>query len=161
MTLTTYPWTPELALGEERMDQTHREFVALVDAVLTAPDAEMLERMDALAAHTEAHFAQELAWMEQTDFPPIGCHTHEHDQVLSIMHEARNYVAEGNTRVGRVLAEELARWFEGHVQTMDGMLAQWLLRGADGAALSCGSGCEHVIESAPAQTEAATTHQPG
>jgi hemerythrin len=35
-------------------------------------------------------------------------------------------VAEGRLRVARALPPELMHWFEGHVASMDAMLARWL-----------------------------------
>jgi len=119
-------WTKDLALGDERIDTTHREFVVLVDAVAKAADEAMLVAIDALIAHTEAHFGQEKAWMAATAFPSTHCHLDEHAGVLGAMHEVRGYVSQGKFHVGRVLATELDTWFKQHAATMDSMLAQWL-----------------------------------
>ena len=40
------------------------------------------EQIDAFAAHAEAHFAQENAWMDLDGFPARDCHVDEHDKVL-------------------------------------------------------------------------------
>lgn len=124
--MTTLYWTDALALGDERIDDTHREFVEMVNAVGAASDDAMLAAVDALIAHTEEHFGQEQRWMAATDFPPTHCHLDEHAGVLEAMRETRNYVADGKFNVGRVLANELAAWFRSHAATMDAMLAQWL-----------------------------------
>jgi hemerythrin-like metal-binding protein len=122
----TMEWSNELALDNERMDETHREFVELVNALSVASDAAMLPALDALLRHTEAHFGQEERWMAQSEFPPTHCHLEEHAGVLGAMREARNYVSEGKYQVGQVLARELEPWFRQHAATMDTMLAQWL-----------------------------------
>jgi len=119
-------WTPELALGDARIDATHREFVELVNALGEAADETMLASIDALIVHTEEHFGQEQRWMAATDFPPTHCHLDEHAGVLEAMRETRNYVADGKFNVGKVLSRELAAWFRSHAATMDTMLAQWL-----------------------------------
>jgi hemerythrin-like metal-binding protein len=124
--VATLAWTAELELGDDRIDETHREFVDMVNAVGTASDDAMLAAVDALIAHTEEHFGQEQRWMAATDFPPTHCHLDEHAGVLEAMRETRNYVAEGKYNVGRVLATELGTWFRSHAATMDTMLAQWL-----------------------------------
>jgi hemerythrin-like metal-binding protein len=124
--VATLYWTDALALGDERIDDTHREFVEMVNAVGAASDDAMLAAVDALIAHTEEHFGQEQRWMAATDFPPTHCHLDEHAGVLEAMRETRNYVADGKFNVGRVLANELAAWFRSHAATMDAMLAQWL-----------------------------------
>jgi hemerythrin len=124
--VATLDWTSELELGDDRIDETHREFVEMVNAVGSASDDRMLAMVDALIAHTEEHFGQEQRWMAATEFPPTHCHLDEHAGVLEAMRETRNYVAEGKTHVGRVLANELGAWFRSHAATMDTMLAQWL-----------------------------------
>ncbi len=124
--MATLDWTPALALGDARIDDTHREFVEMVNAVGDAADETMLATIDALIAHTEEHFGQEQRWMAATEFPPTHCHLDEHAGVLEAMRETRIYVADGKYNVGRVLANELAAWFKSHAATMDSMLAQWL-----------------------------------
>lgn len=124
--MATLDWTPSLVLGDARIDDTHREFVDMVNAVGDASDETMLAAVDALIAHTEEHFGQEERWMAATQFPPTHCHLDEHAGVLEAMRETRNYVAEGKFNVGHVLARELAAWFTSHAGTMDTMLAQWL-----------------------------------
>ena len=124
--MATLDWTPELALGDARIDETHREFVDMLNVVGDAPDETMLAAIDALIAHTEEHFGQEQRWMAATDFPPTHCHLDEHEGVLNAIRETRVYVVEGKFKVGKVLAQELGNWFRSHAATMDTMLTQWL-----------------------------------
>ena len=117
-------WSESLELGQPAMDETHREFVDLLNAVADAADADLLPRLDEFIAHTDAHFAQENAWMVDIMFPPIHCHKGEHDNVLKLMHEVRDRVAAGQLELGRVLARELPEWFRLHASTMDTALAE-------------------------------------
>jgi len=152
--MTAYAWTSEFALGDEQMDQTHHEFVELVDAVLEAPDDAMLQCVDRLIAHTEVHFEEESRRMRATEFPPIHCHENEHAEVLAAVVEARGYIADGKYKVGRVLAQELVNWFAGHVDFMDKVLADWLKRAPEerGAFAGCApagaAGCHPEADSA-------------
>ena len=119
-------WSDKLALGLERMDATHREFVEQLNALHASSDADYLPLLDAFIEHTVAHFEQEQRWMQEIEFPPIHCHTHEHEGVLGIMRDVRRMVAEGKQEVGRVLTRELAPWFENHAAGMDATLAFFL-----------------------------------
>ena len=119
-------WSDALVLGVEKMDATHREFVDQLNVLSAASDAEFLVLLDAFIEHTVEHFEQERRWMTQVPFPPIHCHTAEHEGVLEVMREARQHVQEGRVEVGRVLARELAPWFASHAATMDAMLAHVL-----------------------------------
>ena len=126
MNMQTLEWSDALALGNATMDDTHREFVALLNAVAAAADADLLARLDDFVAHTERHFGEEERWMEATNFPPRGCHQGEHQNVLEIAREVRNRVAAGDVEYARKLADALAEWFPVHATTMDAMLAEFM-----------------------------------
>jgi hemerythrin-like metal-binding protein len=117
-------WGERYELGIARMDDTHREFVEFCNALAVAAPEQFLDQLDAFAAHTQAHFDQENRWMEATNFP--ACHRAEHDRVLDVVREVRQRVAKGDTFLGRRLIEELAPWFDNHVDTMDAALAFYL-----------------------------------
>jgi hemerythrin len=115
-----------MSLGNDAIDDTHREFVQLVAALEAAADEALVHALDALIVHTRAHFARESRWMSASRFPMSQCHGAEHDGVLAVLDEARGHVVEGRLKVARVLPPELMHWFEGHVASMDAMLARWL-----------------------------------
>lgn len=136
-------WTPDLALNHAEMDKTHQEFVDLLNRVADAGGAALVRELDALIAHTEAHFAQEQQWMEAAAFPPLHCHVREHEGVLEITREVRKRVAEGETHLGGVLAKAVAEWFTHHAASMDLILAMFLNQpGQFQAATACQTGCE-------------------
>ena len=124
--MTLLAWSDQLALGNADMDATHREFVDLLNAFGAAEGEAMLPGLDAFIAHTEAHFAQEEAWMEAKQFPPLGCHRAEHANILEVVRDVRNRVAGGEHHYGRTLAEALAEWFPVHACSKDAMLALFL-----------------------------------
>jgi hemerythrin len=119
-------WSDDLAVGQNVMDDTHREFVAQLNRVAASADTEVLAALDEFIAHTEAHFGQEEAWMESLTFPPRGCHRGEHEKILETAREVRKRVAAGDARLGRVLAEALAEWFPQHAASMDAVLALYM-----------------------------------
>ncbi len=124
--MSAFLWSPDFELGHELMDRTHREFVALVNALAAASDAELAQRLDDFLTHTDAHFAQELRWMKSSGFPPLHCHETEHARVLEVAQEVRARAVAGDLEMGRVLAREIPDWFRDHAATMDAALAQWL-----------------------------------
>lgn len=125
---TVFGWHDRFLLGHAEMDETHREFVDLVNALLTVDDAELGHALAAFAAHAEAHFAQENEWMEKNDFPPRDCHIDEHNKVLASVREVQQQLAEGDVAIVRDLAKALMDWFPEHADYLDSALATWLVK---------------------------------
>lgn len=116
-------WSNAYELGLAPMDETHREFVDLVNRIADAGDAGLLGGLGELIRHTVEHFAQEDRWMSESGFPPVHCHQTEHERVLEVMRDVRERVAAGDLALGRNLLAELPAWFDNHAATMDTALA--------------------------------------
>jgi hemerythrin-like metal-binding protein len=116
-------WSDALSLDLPLMDETHREFVALLARAADASDDLLVDAWTALIAHTDEHFAQEDRWMRQTRFASVNCHTTQHSVVLSVLREGLARGAAGQPEVIRTMAHELAIWFPQHAQSMDAALA--------------------------------------
>lgn len=125
---TGFAWNDSYLLGHAGIDDTHREFVELVDALMTAEDDGLEEALVAFERHAEAHFEQENLWMSLDGFPARDCHVDEHDKVLASVREVKEELAAGNRQVVRELALALKDWFPGHADYMDSALATWLVR---------------------------------
>jgi len=121
-------WSDALVLELPLMDDTHREFVALLAAVDAADEARLPAAWEALVAHTEAHFAREDAWMAATRFASGNCHSTQHKVVLQVLQEGAARLAQGEPAMVRALVGELAQWFPQHTQAMDAALALHLRR---------------------------------
>lgn len=121
-------WTDAYVLGHAPIDDTHREFVACVQALQTATDASLLERLLEFEAHARRHFGDEDRWMVETGFPPRDCHIDEHAAVMRSVVQVRELAEGGDLSEVRRLADELARWFPGHADWLDSALAHWLCK---------------------------------
>lgn len=135
--MTALTWNEALALQQPRMDDTHREFVDLLNGLQAArsgaPGA-LRAALDAFVAHTEAHFAQEDAWMACIGFAAENCHAFQHQQVLEVVREVQRRLAADAAEVELVdnLVPALAEWFPMHARSMDAALAQTMAeRGFD------------------------------
>jgi hemerythrin len=71
-------WSAGLALDLPLMDNTHQEFVALLQSVELADDVRLLSAWQELVEHTQAHFDQEDRWMQATRFASGNCHSLQH-----------------------------------------------------------------------------------
>lgn len=129
-----FQWTDAYLLGYHPMDETHREFVEIVDAMLASDDARFAALLDRFAAHAIQHFERERVWMEASQFPATECHVDEHGAVMKSVEQVREVVAAGNVAESRRLAHELVKWFPGHADYMDASLAQWMVKQSTGGA---------------------------
>ena len=131
-------FTPDLATGNPEIDDHHIQFVEALNAVSGAAESDLVPLLARLAAHCDEHFGFENRQMEESGFPPIGCHLGEHEMVQQTVREVLRRVEAGEPQFAKNLGPALAQWFENHARTMDVMLAQHLagdrLTAARGAA---------------------------
>ena len=123
-----FKWNDNFLLGYKQMDDNHREFVELVDVLLTAGDSDLSEALAAFARHAQTHFEQENRWMEHEEFPARNCHVDEHAKVLKSVNEVQQKLACGDVAIVRELAAALMDWFPGHADYLDSALATWLVK---------------------------------
>ena len=120
------PWTDSLQTGDARMDETHQEFVTMINQILATPEDHQLPLYKAFLNHTVEHFAQEERWMLATGFSADNCHAEHHATILETMRVVEaHYLDSDNTIITR-MAEALAEWFPGHANSMDAGLAAHL-----------------------------------
>lgn len=114
-------------LGIASMDDTHREFVELVNRLGVAAKAEFIQCFDELFIHTQAHFEQENRLMQASGFPAIREHTDEHQRILGELNRFSHKVASGSIMMGKAyVTQQLPQWFDLHAKTMDSALASHL-----------------------------------
>lgn len=123
-----FAWVDEFELGHHAMDDTHREFVTCVDALLRVPDARLADALCAFETHAREHFGEEDRQMAATAYGNAGCHVDEHAAVLKSLGEVHAALAAGRPDVVRRFAEALADWFPEHAAVMDQGLARWLVQ---------------------------------
>ncbi|WP_310388631.1 hemerythrin domain-containing protein [Roseateles sp.] len=125
----TLNWTDALSLNQPQIDQTHQEFVALLNelggclqAAASSP-LEVLPIYQRLLVHTEAHFAIEEGFMAATGFAADNCHSKQHAMVLDVMREVLVHTLTTQDLAPlRNLLTELANWFPAHAEMMDAAL---------------------------------------
>ncbi|TNF60529.1 MAG: hypothetical protein EP306_08580 [Burkholderiales bacterium] len=116
-------WSDSLCTGDARMDDTHQEFVSMLNELLATPPARQLPLYRAFIDHTVEHFAQEERWMVATGFAPDNCHASHHATILETMRAVVDHFEQGDTDIINRLAEALAEWFPQHAASMDAGLA--------------------------------------
>ena len=119
----TLLWSDALALGLDAMDETHREFIALLAQVDQAGDTDLLLAWQRVIDHTQAHFDREDQWMQSTRFSSSNCHSMQHQVVLQVMREVASRVQHtGDVAMLRDMSQQLGQWFLHHAQSMDAAL---------------------------------------
>jgi hemerythrin len=130
----TLAWTDALLLGHGPMDRTHREFVAVVQAMTACADAALADALRAFIVHAQSHFGDEDRDMVEVRFPAADCHVDEHAAVMRSAHDVLALVEAGDVAIGREFVAELVRWFPSHVAHLDSALAHWLVKRRHGGA---------------------------
>lgn len=130
-------FTPDLATGNPEIDDHHIQFVEALNAVSGAADSELVPLLTRLATHCDEHFGFENRQMEESGFPPIGCHLGEHEMVQQTVREVLRRAEAGEPQFAKNLGPALAQWFDNHARTMDVILAQHLA--GDGLTATCGT----------------------
>ncbi len=111
-------------LGVDCMDNTHKEFVTLVNRLATAPDTGFADMFNELITHTRVHFLQEKELMLASKFPAYAEHNEEHMRILGELNQFKKRVDKGLIAFGRnYIRERIPEWFALHAATMDSALA--------------------------------------
>lgn len=123
-------WTDDkFCVGNQEMDDTHKEFVDLLNEIDGASDDKFATLFDQLIEHTEAHFANESRLMSESSFPALGEHEGEHQKLLGEMLQIKKRVDAGRLTLPRAFVKErLVDWFMWHASSMDAPLAGHLER---------------------------------
>ncbi len=121
-------WTDQLTVNYPQLDDTHHDFVALVNKIGETTDKATFQQLfNELVTHTEAHFNTENQLMQQTQFSATAEHQGEHHRVLGELKQFQKRVARGMVDFGRAYVKErLPEWFALHTATMDSALAAHL-----------------------------------
>jgi hemerythrin-like metal-binding protein len=114
-------------LGVDIMDNTHKEFITLLNLLLTATDTEFPELFNELVMHTEQHFMQEEKLMLESKFPAYIEHNSEHQRILGELNQFKKRVDKGQITFARNYTKDfIPGWFRTHAATMDSALAAHL-----------------------------------
>lgn len=121
-------WQDEqFLLGMAIMDDTHKEFVSLVNQLAATPDTDFTKLFDEFITHTQAHFLQEEKLMKASHFPAYAEHNDEHARILGELNQFKKRVDKGLIAFGRnYIKERMPDWFALHAATMDSALAMHL-----------------------------------
>ena len=111
-------------LGIPEMDETHIQFIELLNQLEATVNSEYAGLFTRLVEHTRSHFEEEEARMLECSFPAITEHSSEHQRVLGELTQIKKQVDKGLISFGRMYVREgLPGWFRLHAATMGSALA--------------------------------------
>jgi hemerythrin len=114
-------------LGMDGMDNTHREFIAQVAALIAADNTEFPVLFQALVNHTREHFTAEGQLMRASKYRGLPEHESEHHRVLGELLQLNRSLKRGHLPLVRAYVKEgLMEWFDTHLAMMDAALAMHL-----------------------------------
>jgi hemerythrin len=109
------------------MDNTHRQFIDLVNRLGQADNTQFPTLFEELEQHTQEHFEAENRLMQQTSFAASWEHRDEHLRLLGELAQIRRQVVKGRMLLARAyVRQQLPGWFHVHALTMDSALAAHL-----------------------------------
>ena len=123
------PWNDEaLSVGINSMDNTHKEFIELLNQCASATTEAFPALFNDLLQHTQQHFQNENRIMEESGFPPTIIHQGEHTRILAELEPLSIQAKPGDiSPAQRYISEYIPGWFCNHAATMDSALA-WHLK---------------------------------
>ncbi len=126
-------WTPDLAVGDEKIDDQHKQLFKAADDLAEAifagqGQAELEKTIDFLAEYTRFHFRDEEATMVENAYPAYAAQKSAHERFESEIGELRRKYQAGEVQ-GGLAVEVLTKactWFKEHIRTLDRALGGYL-----------------------------------
>lgn len=121
-------WSDDMLVGHGAIDETHREFVDLVNELRRCLPEDATRQLLRLKEHVLSHFEKEEQLMRQFNYPSPDCHSDEHAKVVHAIDQVLQRLQTGLLALSGVhrLAQALMDWFPGHITYMDSALSAWL-----------------------------------
>jgi hemerythrin-like metal-binding protein len=115
-----------LQIGFKPIDDLHREFQDILDALTDPAEADYGKDLLGLHKHLLRHCAIEEEFMRQEDYPHIDRHRRAHQRLLESVADARRRFDSGDIENTRRFCADLLDRFRIHAQTEDAELAAYL-----------------------------------
>ena len=130
-------WTPDLAVGHEKIDEQHKQLFKAADDLAEAifagvGEVEVGKTIDFLAEYTSVHFRDEEALMNEHGYPGYPAQKDQHDRFETTITDLRRKYKSGELGTG-VAVDVLTKactWFKEHIRTLDRHLGLYLQENA-------------------------------
>lgn len=117
-------WSPQLAIGNPKVDDEHKELIRIANAVLRALNegrdkAEFGKLLHALREYTVFHFNNEEEFMRSINYPDIRRHMDEHTELKRKVKDFQNELFHGQKIDVNRMRDMLKEWLVGHILNCD------------------------------------------
>ncbi len=134
MPSTTYHlfrWGTHYLLGVNEIDHQHEQLGTLLNHLNdsyrnSAPQEELVEKLDALIAAVAAHFTTEEGFMIRHQYPETDRHKAQHDFLTRQVMEFRAELQAGRTGFSDSIMAFLKDWLRDHMLGADKRLGDYL-----------------------------------
>ena len=115
-----------ILVGFKPIDDLHREFEDILDALNDPAEADYGTHLLALHEHLLRHCATEESFMLQENYSHYARHKRAHEQLLESISQIRRQFDAGEIDAVRRYAHDLMNWFTLHASAEDAELAAYL-----------------------------------
>lgn len=126
-----FKWTKAYAVFVPQVDAEHRNLFRLADALqeailAKADETQVQEKLRALIAATDDHFAFEERTMRSVRYPSFAWHKQQHDTLRRRVKQLVPQIEGGDREAAFLLLEFLSGWLKDHTGLTDRMLGAYL-----------------------------------
>jgi hemerythrin len=115
-----------ILVGFKPIDDLHREFEAILEALNDPSEADYGTHLLALHEHLLRHCETEETFMLQENYSHYARHKRAHEHLLDSISEVRRKFDAGDVDAVRRYAADLMNWFAIHASSEDAELATFL-----------------------------------
>ena len=122
--MAEYTWNQSLSVGDEHIDDDHKELFALVNELQTANMSRdylsgIIGRLDNYA---KEHFSREEDYMRAADYPGLEAHIAEHrlfNEWIDSVKTTYTRAPESPFVIGEQVNDYVSRWLVNHIMKVD------------------------------------------
>ena len=126
------PWTPDLSVGVEQIDEQHKEWFKKAEALFEAGKNHQAkeyvgELLNFLSDYTKKHFADEEKYMLSINYPDYPTQKKAHTAFIEQLAKLRaDYDASGGSLMVILNANQMVvTWLTQHISNMDKKIGQF------------------------------------
>ncbi|MES9850629.1 MAG: hemerythrin domain-containing protein [Candidatus Thiodiazotropha sp. L084R] len=120
-------WRDNWLIGIEELDADHKEMVRLINRLADhSEESPVLQRLENLAAHMQAHFDREERFLERIQYPERVAHTNEHTmETAEFTLLKRDLRESGASKMDNASLADIKTWFFNHAVAQDRLFADY------------------------------------